>query len=273
MGPSVISAPELAERLGNASDRATLLVAQVTSAEVYAEGHIPGAVHVAPADLVSGIPPATGRLPDGAGLTALFRRIGYTHGAEVVTLDDEGGGWAGRLAWTLDVIGNPNWRYLDGGLNAWAAAGLAFDGDPVRVSPSDVEVAVDPGPIAEADDILGRLDDEDLVIWDCRSAAEFAGHRRAAVRAGHIPGAVNLDWLELMDGERDLRLVQDLGALLAEHGIVPERDVITHCQTHHRSGLTYMAARLLGFPRIRAYHGSWSEWGNRMDTPVQTGAT
>lgn len=271
MRPSIVTATELAERLTDASDKASLLVAQVTSPDVYASGHVPGAVHVAPADLVSGIPPATGRLPDSESLTALFRRIGYTHGAEVVTLDDEGGGWAGRLAWTLDIIGNRNWRYLDGGLNAWVAAGLPIDREPARLAPSNVEVTVDTGPIAEAEDILDHLEDDDLVIWDCRSAAEFAGYRRAAVRAGHIPGAVNVDWLDLMDNERDLCLIEDLEAVLREHGIVSERDVITHCQTHHRSGLTYMAARLLGFPRIRAYHGSWSEWGNRMDTPVQTG--
>ena len=272
MEPSTITAVELADRLARPErDRRTLLVAQVTSPSAYAAGHVPGAVHVAPAELVSGIPPATGRLPDAGALTTLFRRIGYTHGMEVITLDDEGGGWAGRLAWTLDIIGNPNWRYLDGGLHAWAAAGLPIDQAPVWVAPSEVEISVDAGPIAEADDLLGRLEDQDLVIWDCRSAAEFAGKRRAAVRAGHIPGAVNLDWLDLMDEARNLRLVENLEALLAENGIVPERDVITHCQTHHRSGLTYMAARLLGFPRIRAYHGSWSEWGNRMDTPVQTG--
>ena len=272
MKPSVITVEELAERLDQGSNPSNLLIAQVTSPDVYAAGHVPGAVHVAPGDLVSGIPPATGQLPDRGALTALFRRIGYTHGAEVITLDDEGGGWAGRLAWTLDIVGNRNWRYLDGGLNAWAAAGLLVDRGPVRVSPSDVEVSIDTGPIAEADDLLGRLGDEDLVIWDCRSAAEFAGRRRTALRPGHIPGAVNLDWLDLMDDERDLRLVEDLEALLADYGVVRERDVITHCQTHHRSGLTYMAARLLDFPRIRAYHGSWSEWGNRPDTPVQTGS-
>ena len=59
--------------------------------------------------------------------------------------------------------------------------------------------------------------------------------------------------------------------VLAKRGIDAKRDVVAHCQTHHRSGFAYMAARLLGFPRIRAYHGSWSEWGNRMDTPVAVG--
>ena len=273
MKPSIVNTAELADRLEHEpnDDPAALLVVQVTAPEVYGTGHLPGAVHVAPADLVSGIPPATGQLPSAAALTAVFRRIGYTPGREVVVLDDEGGGWAGRMAWTLDVIGHGNWRYLDGGMRAWLAAALPLTREPTRVVPSEVEIVIDAGPIAEAEDILGRLGDADLVIWDCRSAAEFEGRRQAALRPGHIPGAVNVDWLELMDDGRDLCLVEDLQALLAERGIVPERDVITHCQTHHRSGLSYMAARLLGFPRIRAYHGSWSEWGNRVDTPVQTG--
>lgn len=271
--PSVITATELATRLDNASspvDTEQPLVVQVTTAEAYHAGHLPGAVHVEPSDLISGIPPASGRLPSREALTAVFRRIGYTHDREVVTLDDEGGGWAGRLAWTLDIIGNTDWRYLDGGLRAWQAAGLPLVRTATPVAASTVDIAIHHGPVAEADDILARLEDPDLVIWDCRSAAEFAGRRRAAARAGHIPGAINLDWLDLMDRDRDLRLLEDLRGLLAEHGVVPERDVITHCQTHHRSGLTYMVARLLGFPRIRAYHGSWSEWGNRTDTPVAT---
>lgn len=266
MKSALLSPTELAARLSE-----DLLIVQVTPRPVYDVAHLPGAVNVEPRELVSGVPPAIGRLPHRARLTALFRRIGYTHGAEVVTLDDEGGGWAGRFAWTLDVIGNNNWRYLDGGLHAWHAAGLPLSRETTTRQPTDVEVDIDPRPIAEAEDILAQLGDPGFLVWDCRSAEEFAGREVAAARAGHIPGAVNLDWLELMDRGRQLRLTEDVEALLARHGITPDRDIVTHCQTHHRSGLTYMTARLLGFPRVRAYHGSWSEWGNRLDTPVETG--
>lgn len=252
------------------------LIVQVTERETYARGHVPNAVLVEPRELVAGIPPAVGRLPPGERLTALFRRIGYHPDQDVVVLDDEGGGWAGRFAWTLDVIGHGRvargaWRYLNGGLLAWQAAGLPLATEATAPEPSSVRIRIHHEPIVETEELLRRLDDPALVIWDCRSAEEYRGERRAAARNGHIPGAVNLDWLALIDEGRHSRLVADLGALLAVHGIDRTREVVAHCQTHHRSGLAYMAGRLLGFDRIRAYHGSWSEWGNRPDTPVQSG--
>ena len=263
--PSLISAEALAAL------RPPALTVQVTSRQAYDAAHPPDAVLVAPRELVSGIPPATGALPGARHLTNLFRRIGLTAEREVVVLDDEGGGWAGRLAWTLDVIGHPNWRYLDGGLRAWQAAGLPLATAPTATTPSDLEIEIGRGPVADAEELLARLADPDLLVWDCRSPEEHAGRKVAARRGGHIPGAINLDWLELVDRRRNLRLVENLAERLAASGIVPQRDVVAHCQTHHRSGLAYMAARLCGFPRIRAYPGSWAEWGNRDDTPVAAG--
>ena len=183
--PATITAEALAAR----SSDEDVLILQVTSPAVFAQARIPGAVHVAPTDLVRGHPPAPGELPSESALTALFRRVGLTPGRTVVTCDDEGGGWAGRLAWTLDVIGHHDWLYLDGGLHAWAAAGLGFEsGPPSAPSPSDIEIAVDAGPIARIDTVREALGQADLTIWDCRSAEEFAGIRLTAARNGHIPG-------------------------------------------------------------------------------------
>jgi len=267
----LIQPEALAARLETQRDDATLLLVHVAAPAAYSAGHIRGAVHVTPSELVAGTRPAPGRLPEREQLTTLFERIGYRPDLEIVAYDDEGGGWAGRFLWTLDVIGHANWRYLDGGVHAWIGAGLPLDTDPVDRTPSDVRLEISPVPSASVDEILERLGDPELLIWDCRSAAEFRGEKSGSSRAGHIPGAVNLDWLDLMDRDRGLRLRSDLAALLAAHGIDRQRDIVTHCQTHHRSGLSYLVGRLLGFPRIRAYPGSWSEWGNRQDTPVVTG--
>lgn len=267
--PDRLLTPEALEAL---PPQQTLLL-DVGSAERYAQAHIPGAVLVTPAELVDGRPPATGRLPDQARLNSLFSRLGLHPDLQVVAYDDEGGGWAGRLLWTLEVVGHHNWAYLDGGIHAWQASGRPLESKPNEATARSVDVQIHSEPIAETDTIMQALadGDEDLLVWDARSAAEYRGERQAAARSGHIPGAVNLDWLELMDRERQLRLRQDLAEQLAAHGITPDKQIVTHCQTHHRSGLTWLAARLLGFPRLKAYHGSWSEWGNRSDTPIHTG--
>lgn len=253
--------------------RDSYLLVHVAASAAFENGHIPGAQLVEPGELVDGTPPAAGRLPSIERLQALFSRLGYRPEQKIVAYDDEGGGWAGRFIWTLDVIGHRDWAYLDGGVLAWDAAGLELEPGPgARIEPTAVMLTIDTGPIAEIPDVLAAIGDRDSVIWDARSAAEFRGERSGSRRAGHIPGAVNVDWLELMDRDRDLRLIESLPSLLAARGISAEKKVITHCQSHHRSGLTYLAARLLGFSQIRAYHGSWSEWGNREDTPVEMGS-
>ena len=263
----ILEPAELAAQLTHAP---VPLLVHVATAEAYAAGHIDGAVHVAPGELVSGIKPATGTLPDAQRLQHLLERIGYRPDACIVAYDDEGGGWAGRFIWTLDVVGHTNWRYLNGGIHAWVGAGLPLQRAPVTPAPTRVSIEIDRGPIAETQDILDHLGDTAVTIWDCRSRDEFDGRRVAAARGGHIPGAVHLDWLDLMDPARDLRLRTDLEALLRTHGISRDNELIVHCQTHHRSGLAYLVARALGFPNVRGYHGSWSEWGNRADTPIET---
>lgn len=264
---AVIEPSELHTEL--AARQEDLLLVQVTSPQVFEQAHIEGAVLVTPAELVCGVPPATGRLPEVDALNRLFSRIGYRPELDIVVYDDEGGGWAGRLAWTLDVIGHRRWRYLNGGLHAWHHDGFTLvQGHGHTPSPTSVSLQIDTTPIAEIADVLASLDDSEQVIWDVRSAEEYAGIRQASARSGHIPGAINLDWLHLQDPQRQYRLVADIENKLKKLGITDKSNIITHCQTHHRSGLSYMLGRLLGLP-IQAYHGSWSEWGNREDTPIE----
>lgn len=266
------SLPRLIEPDALAAHTDDRLLVHVGDPAGYAAGHIPGAILVSPSSLVDGRPPAPGRLPDTARLEALFAAIGYHPGQTIVVYDDEGGGWAGRFIWTLDVIGHAQWRYLDGGLTAWQGAGLPLETGPGKApAPTKARIVVDAGPIAELEDVLAAIGDDAQLIWDVRSPEEYRGEKSGARRAGHVPGAVNLDWQRLKDPHRHLRLVENLRGVLLEHGIDGSRGVITHCQSHHRSGLSYLVARLLDFPNIRAYHGSWAEWGNREDTPVATG--
>ena len=244
-----------------------ILLVQVTSRALFEQVHIPGAVLIEPAELVCGIPPASGKLPSAAQIAATLSRVGYQPEQRIIAFDDEGGGWAGRLFWTLDVIGHYDWAYLDGGLHAWQAAGLQLAQGFRSPAPAELcEITIDTAPIAEIADVMAAIDDADSVIWDVRSAEEYAGLRSGSARRGHIPGAVNLDWELLKDVNRQLRLIDNLDELAASLGLLQAEQIITHCQTHHRSGLSYLVGRLLGL-NIKAFHGSWAEWGNDPNTP------
>lgn len=249
-----------------------ILIVHVDSTESYEAGHVPGAVLLEPNQLLRGDPPARGKIPSKETLSALFGSIGMKDTRHVVAYDNEGGGWAGRLIWTLEVLGHKHWSYLDGGLRAWRAANLPLERTRCEPTPTSYRATITGTRyLAEAEDLLAAVKTKTAVIWDARSLEEYSGAVSYARRGGHVPGAVHYEWLRLMDRQRDLRLrpLDELSEELAQAGITKNKPVITHCQSHHRSGLCYLVGRLLGMD-IAGYHGSWGEWGNRDDTPVET---
>ncbi len=249
----------------------TLLVA-VMQQSVFDVHHIPGSVLVEPAELMSGIKPAVGKLPSKDRLDALFSKIGLNCDKHVIVYDDEGGGWAGRLIWTLDIIGHENHSYLDGGLSAWLKMAYPLSNtntDDSLPEPTNYSANIREELLVSKDELLTSIEDVESIVWDARAFEEFNGTKVTALRNGHIPGAANLNWLDLQDRENGLRLkpLQEIQRQLNELGISKDKKVITHCQTHHRSGLTYLVGKALGYD-IKAYDGSWSEWGNDPNVPI-----
>jgi len=249
---------------------ADLLIIDLCSEMAYHNSHIPGAVHVNTTELIRGDKPAPGLLPSIEKLNALFSRLGLTPETHVVCYDDEGGAWSGRFIWTLDVIGHTRYSYLNGGIRSWRAAGFAEEKIARARQPTTISITLHPAVIATTEELLHELDNNpQLLIWDARSAEEYRGEKVLSQRGGHIPGAVQGEWTLLLDSNDHLRIRKDAKNYLQSLGITPDKHIVTHCQTHRRSGLTYLVMKILGYPHIRAYPGSWSEWGNRTDTPVE----
>jgi len=263
--PLVIEPSDLLARL----ETPNLIVVDLTSVARYEAGHIPGARFVDPKRTQLGQPPAPGLLPTQASLQALFGELGHNPNAVYVVYDDEGGGWAGRFIWLLDVIGHKAYHYLDGGLHAWIAEGLPLSTEAAPAAGGPVALTLHDEPTATREYLQSRLGAADLVIWDARSEGEYTGEKVLAAKGGHIPGAKHFEWTAGMDKTRHLRIRTDMAQILNDLGISKDKEVITHCQTHHRSGFTYLVAKSLGYPRVKGYAGSWGEWGNHPDTPVE----
>jgi thiosulfate/3-mercaptopyruvate sulfurtransferase len=265
--PRVLEPEALEDLLGSPG----LLVVDLGKPDLHARLHVPGAVFLDYGRIVAARPPVAGLLPSAQELERVFSEIGIADDSWVLAYDEEGGGKAARLLWTLDAMGHRRASLLNGGLHAWANEGHRLESGTVIPTPGVFRARPDPGPVADADYIQQHLGDPELTLIDARSPEEYRGLKRYAERAGHIPGATNWDWIETMDRGRNLRLLPEaeLRAALRSRGLSAERTVVTYCHTHHRSSLTYLVLQSLGFERVKGYPGSWSDWGNRRETPIE----
>jgi thiosulfate/3-mercaptopyruvate sulfurtransferase len=265
--PLIVS-PEALETELNRSD---MVLVDLCKPEIFAQAHLPHAVHLDYAQIVSAQKPVMGLLPNPDTFASVLATIGATPEKWIVAYDDEGGGRAARLLWTLEVMGHGRLALLDGGIHAWAAQQRPLTSDTTTPAHSHYEVSFGDQGVADREYILSHLDDPDVQLLDTRTADEYQGVKKLAARGGHIPGAVNFNWTDAMDLNNNLLMREPatLRATLAEMGVTTDKEIIVYCQSHHRSAHTYLLLRHLGYERVRGYPGAWSDWGNQPDTPVE----
>ncbi len=241
---------------------------------LYRQGHIPGAVR---ADLdqrlVDRRTSMTGRhpLPDREALATAISEIGVSNSDQVVVYDDQGGAMSARLWWMLRWLGHEAVAVLDGGIQAWTAAG----GELETAIPTPQPVPFVAGrPLTEplsADGLEDGLRDGRVKLVDVRAAERFRGeHEPFDPVAGHIPGAVNRPFADNLDADGRFLPVSTLRRMYADLAKSPDQ-VVCMCGSGITACHTLLALEHAGVSGARLYAGSWSEWIRDPERPVATG--
>ncbi len=239
----------------------------------YDAAHIPGSVFFDIDGICDTDSPLPHMFPTAAGFGDAVGGLGIGNGHRIVCYD--GGKMTGacRVWWMFRAFGHGDVAVLDGGMGKWRADGHAVTDAPPAVAPAAFAAEFRPGMVRSLDEVLGLTRSADEQILDARAAGRFSGREpepRAGMRSGHMPGAFNLPYADLLNGDGTLKPAADLKKLFHAAGINDGAPVVTSCGSGISAALLLLGLHVTGRDDISLYDGSWSEWGGRADTPVVT---
>jgi thiosulfate/3-mercaptopyruvate sulfurtransferase len=264
----------LAEHLGEGS----VVVAEVDeNTDLYEEGHIPGAVKLHWRD---DLQDALERdLIEQPEFEELMGARGIGNDTTVVLYGDKNNWFAAYAYWYLKIYGHQDVRLLDGGRQKWIDEGRELSTDVPSVSPaSDAASPRDESIRVYRDTVLGDLGADGIMLVDVRSPQEYSGELMAppgyeqegASRTGHIPGAQSIPWAKAVRDDGTFKGADELSELYGGQGVTADKEVRAYCRIGERSAHTWFVLReLLGYENVKNYDGSWTEWGNLVDVPIQ----
>jgi thiosulfate/3-mercaptopyruvate sulfurtransferase len=264
----------LAEHL----DDGGVVVAEVDeNPDLYDEGHIPGAVKLHwKEDLQDSI---ERDLVDRPEFEALMGSRGIGNDTTVVLYGDKNNWFAAYAYWYLKIYGHEDVRLLDGGRQKWIDEGRELTTDAPSVSPSSYTAPPrDESIRVHRDVVLADLHADGIALVDVRSPQEYSGEllappgyeQEGASRGGHIPGAQSIPWAQAVRDDGTFKGAEELGELYAGKGVTGDKEVRAYCRIGERSAHTWFVLReLLGYENVKNYDGSWTEWGNLVDVPIE----
>ncbi len=238
----------------------------------YTQGHLQGAVNL-PAVRLFG---RDGKLLSIYELAEFFGSVGVGNDTPVTMYDGGDGRNAAMAAWTLEYLGHDNIRIMDAFFETWAAQGREKFYRPVRPTANQFQPSLNPGVRALLEDVSRALEGaspgDSITLLDLRSLDEYNGLPELDERPGHIPGALNLVWQQLVDGNDSYLLSEDrLRQLLETGGVSQDTPVIAYCRSGIRASVGYLALKQLGY-NVKLYDGSYLEWMNQ-GMPVEETAS
>lgn len=251
-------------------DDPSLRVIDCAVLEAYRRAHIPGAVGL-PVNFYLKDPANETFVMPPEAFAALMGKLGVGDDTAVVVYDDNNSLAAARAWWVLNYYGHTNVTVLNGGWHRWLTEGRPLTFHQRHPEPATFTPRPDESIICRVDDLKAKLNDPDVHVLDVRSDGEWLGtNDRGNARAGHVPGAAHLEWLNFVtsDDRRVFKPAAELRSMLGAAGVTPAGETITYCQGGIRAAHGMFTLRLLGWDRVRNYDGSMREWANRQDTPL-----
>jgi len=240
----------------------------------YAAGHIPGAVLFSIDDISDKETDLPHMLSDAETFSAKVGALGIGNGNKVVAYDANNGLAAPRAWWMFRVFGHHDVAVLDGGLGKWQAEGRPVTSDVAEPEASVFTAKKDPSMARAIDQLLANLVSHGEQVVDARSRERFQGSApepRPGARSGHIPGSLSLPYVEFLEGGNFvLRSADAIADAVANAGVDMGRPVVASCGSGVTACILTLGLYLLGKEDVAVYDGSWSEWGTRQDTPIET---
>jgi len=255
----------------NAADPNVVLV-ELGSRSDYDAGHLPGALLLPTNRLMNPESSVEGIIATREQLSAALSEVGIERDDIVVLYDRQRNLQAARAYWALKYYGHPEIRIYNGGAPRWTAEGRAFVTDaPTRTASAYEAGPADPAMQTTWQYVVEHIDDPSTLTCDARGPNEYLGRDVRAARGGRIPGSVNIEWTAAVNADGQFKSAAELSALYQAAGFTPDKNIITYCQTGVRGAHTwFVLSELLGYPSVRNYDGSWAEYGNNPESPIES---